>query len=517
MSQKKKPSFPRPLTRPEAETLFARIERGCDTQSEETGIIKRLVSSPDVTIPFLISRLKHGNITDQGLAGHVLALIEDDRAKKSLWELSRDPEISASARSMVFSTLQDMGEDVENEIRASGLDGSGPAAEALMEDLMKNITGDETLLEVMVHDIEGWPGAKRTEMIRLLGQKPVPGLLRFLLPLLHAREKLTTMTAIDALEELNLPAAAPALNLISEVSPQPEIRTRARAVCSKLATAAASAPLQDQPSPVEPLPRLPLFGSMTTLIDGDGAQMIMVGRKRPDGQLKMVSVMFNDHQGIKDCQGASGVPVADWKKILSQISEIPWVPLELSLCRALLDEAITLNKKVHRKLPMELEIWGHLLKDGPEAAQLWKEDKPLAIPQEMLLDPKLIEKTADLPASPFFESWGFDGRQLEFSDLAAFGAVLHARGKKSQQIGVVLESIVHRIAKPKVRAMLERRLRRQAWLLQILGKTDQSRLALAAASALNEKSGIPVAGQPFMKAMVAKSIVIMTQELQAQE
>lgn len=517
MSKKKKPApVHKPLTPHEADTIFARIERGCSSDSEETGLIRRLVAYPDVSIPFLIGRIKNGNFTDQGFAGHIIALIGGNKVKQPLRELSLDPSISPGTKSVVLSTLNDLGEDVEAEFDAITQDSAGPKLNAIIEEFMKGATANEQLTEAIVLDLEQWQHPDRDQLIRLIGERGGDPSLRLLLPLLHAREKLTIMAAIDALDVRGLPDAVPALNLLSEVSPIPEIRNRARTVCSKLAAAAISVPDASKQAPIKAAVPLPLFKAMVTAVDGDGTQMVIVSRKQPDGILKTAYFMFNDYQGVKDCHG-SETTVKELNKTLSEFGGPVLVPLSVPLCRALLDDAISINKKVHRKLPMGLEIWRHLLQDGPEAARLWQEDESFLIPQETVLDPALIDRSAKLLEMPFFDSWGFDGRHLEISDIVAFDAVARSHAKKAEKVlnlEAVLQSVVRRIAKPKLRTTLERRLRRQAWLLKRLGQTDLSRVTLATASAVNPRSGIPLEEQPFLRAMVAKSIIMMRAELE---
>ena len=359
---------------------------------------------------------------------------------------------------------------------------------------------------------------ERVEMIEALGHVGDPRMLRLLLPLLYARENTTIMAAIDALGILGAPEAVPALTEISQISSRPEVKSRARTVYGKLAMTAVSATTQSRGQRHVHPQNLPLFKAMVCTIDGDGAQSILVGRKCPNGRLKAVCILFNDHQGIKDCFGGDMLTKAEWNSIVSGMEKegMSWVDIGVPQCRRLLTEARAINKRVRRKPPLELEIWSTLLQDGPEAARLWKEEEEVAVCDERILEPDLFRRTDELLGLPEFGSWGFDPGDIDPSALMAFEAVRQSRAtkpKKAESLDLVIADTLKRLVKPRWRTLLEMRLRRQASLLKKLGRAEHSRLALAAATALGRESSIPVVEQPFLRGMLIRSLVELSSTL----
>jgi len=91
-----------------------------------------------------------------------------------------------------------------------------------------------------------------------------------------------------------------------------------------------------------------------------------------------------------------------------------------------------------------------------------------------------------------------------------FEAIKRSRArnaKKTAGLNLVIARMLKMLAKPRWRRLVEGRLRRQAWLLDKLGRTEHSRLALAAATALSRESGVPIEEQPLIRSLVVKSLI----------
>lgn len=165
---------------------------------------------------------------------------------------------------------------------------------------------------------------------------------------------------------------------------------------------------------------------------------------------------------------------------------------------------------MRRKLPVEMIIWENLLRDGAEAARLWKDEKKEAgICDERILEPELALSTDDLLELSEFNSWGFDPADIEPLAVIAFEEVQRGHSSKAQReksLYLIAANAEKSLLKPPLRILLEGRLRRQAWLLKKLGRERHSRLAVAAATALDKKSGIPLDKQPLLLGMVIKSL-----------
>jgi len=259
---------------------------------------------------------------------------------------------------------------------------------------------------------------------------------------------------------------------------------------------------------------LPLFKAMVCTMDGSGTQTMIVGRSSPDGTLKMINVLFNDTVGIKDCFGEDMMSRAHWDSIVSRMEDcgLSWVSLELPTCRCILDESRAINKKAHYPLPKEFAIWGGILQDGPESWRFWPDLGESPVCSETIADPKLLEQSYQLFDLVEFDSWLFDPDEIDEFAMMALEAMLDDRWDRAERIrriDGVIDSAVKSLATPGFRTLLESRLRRQAWLLGKLRRMRHSRLAVAAATALDRNSGIPVEQHPFLREMAMRSIAEM--------
>jgi hypothetical protein len=525
--KKKHPSqSPRPLTAQEAAVIFARFVRGDIDVGEGKGLVRRLRDGAGVIIPFLLKKVRQGTPAEQDVTIQLLPLVGGQAVKDALTEIARDAEASARARATAMAALHELGVDVDLPALFDKPGEAEKFSRQAMEEMLKTINTDESALEAFVREILGTREADRLETVRSLGRVGDPRILRLLISLLYVRDNRTIGAAIDALETLGAPEAVPALTEISQACPDVWVRKRAREVYGKLAIAAITPADHEREQWRLPRQELPLFKAMVCTIDGDGAQSIIIGRRRPDGRIKAITILFNDHQGVKDCFGKDMLTKREWSEIVRSLEEdgMSWVDIGLTRCRHLIARARAINSRLHRRLPFELEIWSTLLQDGPQAARLWPdEEEDSGGSNERVTDPELLRRTGELLELPEFRSWGFDPRDIDPATLMAFEAIRRSRAGKAKKAGslnLLIANTLKTLAKPRWRRLVEGRLRRQAWLLDKLGRAEHSRLALAAATALSKESHIPLEEQPLMRNMVVKSLVetySLIQEYEADE
>jgi hypothetical protein len=250
---------------------------------------------------------------------------------------------------------------------------------------------------------------------------------------------------------------------------------------------------------------LPIHRTAVSLIDRLGDQAVFVSRRRPDGLLKVITVLTSATDDIKSSYGVEMMREDELDEIMAETSRhgLPPVEVDLAYCREVVDQARLLNTEVRRRPPVDFEIWRCLLDDPPASPprqmDLWQDD-------ERDLSASIAE-TARLLTTPEFRQWYFDPQMVwPYIDEWYSGSIDQQNGETGQR---VLDQLVEVAAADLFdnshRILLSQRLSRQEYLLDRLGKDASSLLALAAAQGLDPHRGIPLGVHPFVRAMVLSS------------
>jgi hypothetical protein len=228
---------------------------------------------------------------------------------------------------------------------------------------------------------------------------------------------------------------------------------------------------------------LPLAHCWLSNIDGDGGQVLFVVRSQSDGDLWMLDLMFNDHQGIKDCFSAI-TDEDELQEMMDAFDPIDFVDISLSQAREEVARAYQITLDAGRRLPPPVLLWQSWL-EGEDPRQLDEFILPSLKPSQR---EALLAESTELLGLGEFESWFFNP-----DEVASFLPRYQKLDRKNQaEFGkpayeALLDEAVEAVIDEGRRRFLSDRLRRQAWLLAQLYEEEYVPLwALAAADALDE-------------------------------
>ncbi len=498
---------PLQLTHEEIAEGFGRITARQWRAKEARPFVRRLKAVPGLAAPFLIDRLAGGD-RERELAAALLGELQGPRVIAPLRDLLRDRAASSAARIAAAAVLEGLGDPAPIHVLA----GAVPDPEALLgsvwESILERAQAGEAFREQFLASFEDDDPESQSEVLNSLAETRDARALALLVPLLSSRRAATVLAAVGAIDALGAPEGAPSLHERAKSDPDARVRRQAREAYGRLLMRAN--PLLPEmaavarPAPAPP-PALPVHRACVTLIDRYGDQAILVSRRRPDGFLKVVTILVGEGEGVKACFGVDMMNDDELGEIGQELASNGLTPVEVDLphCRELLAEARRATIGRRRRPPMELEIWRGIIEapgEGPPAqVPLWPEDEAGWMEH--------LPKTAALLSTPEFRQWYFEpGMVWPYVDEWS-GAPLEAQqGEQGQR---TLDALVRLAAadliKTPQRELLGQRLKRQSRLLGRLGKREEARLAAAAAKALDPHDGIPVEHHPFVRAMVLSS------------
>src|SRR5258708_984379 len=265
----------------------------------------------------------------------------------------------------------------------------------------------------------------------------------------------------------------------------------------------------------------PLYEARVSFVDGSGAQMIMLSWKRSDGLLKGVNVLCQDNWGIKDCYGTDEMEVERWSELVESMEEQGFGSFKVSLdyCRALIADARASNKRTRHKLPVAYPVWRSFIESNDPSA---KETPPVRL-EPLPFSPalaQLAQRGDELLQLPEFESWTFEPfasiQPYVQSYIGAFSPADSSHGRRrkgGQRMAVqktnqetIVSEVLDQVVDDKWRLTYEAHLRRQGALYKFLGRTDDASLVRPVAAPLHPDSRLAVRQQPFMRALMHRSL-----------
>jgi len=342
--------------------------------------------------------------------------------------------------------------------------------------------------------------------INMLSDIAHAGDLRALLllrPMLHSQRDRVVRAVINLLAEMGHPSVVPALEELTTWHPSPSVRKLAQVTADRL----RSIPTDSvTPAPTYKLP--PVHECRVGTIDGNGSQVITITRKRRRGPLMMFNLVFNDHEGLKDCSSAYEISASEYKYlVLDGFAQggMRWPKTSLSYCQRLAREAREHAFRVGRRISVEIEtLWPMLEGRGGKALP---EPSLPTLPSDQ--ERTYFETSHELIADPVFNYWFFNPVEMYklVPKLRRVPPPSRARKVYEQTMADLKERLprVLSVLVPESRRrLLADRLTRQAALLEALGEHQMACRALAAGRGL--AGDAPLESQPILVAMVDQSV-----------
>ena len=239
--------------------------------------------------------------------------------------------------------------------------------------------------------------------------------------------------------------------------------------------------------------------------DDPHGQVLVIVRQQPDGERGYLfwDVMFNDHEGIKDCFGGQSHDDEEIEAVIVDgLAEIGIETLEIGLerARAELERAYQITLEANRRLPVSYMGWQSWLQgEDDEPVEVFP--LPEVTPEEQAT---LFEHCDDLTDLDEFESWFFDPDELH--GLERRFRQLMERRTAQEAIEKLVSKAIKNVVNDKRRRLLHRRLERQAWLLAQIYEGDEiPKLVLAAAAGLSDEAGAGLEQHPLLREMMFNS------------
>ncbi|HLI69332.1 MAG TPA: HEAT repeat domain-containing protein [Ktedonobacteraceae bacterium] len=451
----------------------------------------------------------------------ILSELATDFDLEELEDFVADPTVGDLAKLSLAPVLKELDSELADDGIIDYLNDPEAAMLQMQIRLLELVGQSELGVESILEDVLSMPVERRLGFIGWLGSSQDPRAAKLLVPLLENQSSKVVLAAMEALEQLGAAAAEdsiPALNYLLANSSNRQVKQQARVILGRLTMLA--------PPDVgkEAFLQLPLHEARVSFVDGAGAQMVMLSWSKPDGLLKGVNLLCQDEWGIKDCYGTDEMAMERWQELIGSMDGQGFISFKVPLdyCRALIVEARQQNKRARHKLPVAYSVWRPLI----ESSNSSQKDVPASA---TMIEPQPFnETTARLAAHgdelynlPEFDPWLFE----PFSSLHPYiNSYLgldtprgHETGRKRKGTGrlseaqrrereALVDTVLERVIDTRWRLLYDTRLRRQARLFQLVGREEEAQLIGAVAAALHPDSGVLPQHQPFLRALVHRSL-----------
>ena len=493
----------RPPTDAEIEEIISRFIDETLSVAEAEAAFKRLGRAKRRVQPRLLAMIASPDPEIYNTATVLISQLKLKGAIKPLRQLLEDPNLDDDHKIGILHTLQVLGglspdedpftylRDPERMIRKS--------QEAILSLLQDPLELERMLQAILERDL---PIAEQPEMLMAMASSQDQRVLPLLLCLLHAPDDKLVLGAIEALKIFQDPTTVAILEERARYDPSKKVRGAAEEAVTYLKSQAPSRPASIFELPVAPPP---LVRCLISTIDGNGGQVLLIVRQADDGTFPFLDLMFNDHEGIKDCFGGlSGDEDEAAEVMIDGLGEMGIEMVEISLERARteLERAYQITLQARRRLPPSYMSWRSWLQ-GEDREPVETFPLPQIADEEQV---ELLQRCGELLELDEFDSWFFNPEELhglerEFEPLAK-------RPNTDQEIEALIRRGIGLVVDDPRRRLLRERLERQAWLLtQLYVDEEIPKLALAAAAGLADDADLPLEEHPLLHEMMFASFL----------
>jgi HEAT repeat protein len=455
-------------------------------------------------VPSLVNLLNSPDRKTRTTASALLSTFEKREAVPLLRRLIDSTGASDAAKLSAYSVLQTLGVALEPESFIGALRDPETLFQAGLEDILQILRSDAELSQFL-ETLDSMPKEGRLGLIRELGDRADPDALKLFTASLWYTDAEVVAAAVEQLRRLRDPRAVESLLDFAGITRRAALADAARQAALELRIRSSAAGERRAAARTH-RPAAEDVECHASFIDGDGGQMLIVLEPTAPRRFRLASFFLSDHRGLADCFGTEGATRRDVNEMLQGMEgeELGWARVGREYCRARVVETKEVNRRSHRRLPAEFEIWKDALGEEPD------EEAAVVLPEAVLPDEERaarLARTGRLLDAAGFQSWLLPG-----ADLAPFlPGLLAAIGKPRRLRQSALNEAVSaciRLAFQKRQCRIWRsRLERQAFLWH-QRETETALTCLAAAWGMSEKSGVPLEDHPLLRAMVLASFEV---------
>jgi len=468
---------------------------------EARWIIERLQSLAGDAVPRIAEMLTSPSEEERATAIVLLRELDDPRAVRPLRRMLHKPNYSDEEKVKVIQVLDALGSPIDEATfrRAiSDPDALMRRSMARMLEVIENPAQVETFLEVMEEEP---PEMQEQYVHDALAPLADRRLLLMLAALLHSEHDTVIVAAVDAIERLKEPAVISLLEERAQYDPSRRVRHAAENAALRLRTRIGAPNEKHSPQPWITLSPLPLAYCLLSTMDGSGGQVLLVTREQPDGDLSLIDLMFNDHEGIKDCFNIV-VDEEELDEMVDSFGNTEFVDISLEQARATIAHAYQVTLNARRRLPTAFVVWQGWI-EGEDPRSIEEFPLPFLDPPQQA---ELLAECAELLTLDEFDYWFFNPDEVEpfvprYRELFRLGQA--ERGEAPFE--ALLDQAIKAVVDDRYRRLLPDRLRRQAWLLAQVYEDEEGALwALAAAAALEKDVLVE---HPLLRDMMDRSLL----------
>ncbi len=450
--------------------------------AEGEWIIEQLQDLADDAVPRVTKLLTSPNKEDRSAALVLLREMDDPRAVAPLRRMLRKPDYGDEEKLKVIQTLDVLGAPVDEATFNRVISDPHALMQESLEEMLETIQDPgqvETLLEMM--------GESPPEMLEVYVRDALTPLadrrlLLMLTTLLYHEYDGVIIAAIDAIERIKEPATIPLLEERAQYDPSHLVCHTAGNAALRLQVRVGEPDEKQIPPWIAPS-SLPLVYCLLCTIDGSGGQVLFVAREQPDGDLQILDLMFNDHEGIKECFSAV-VDEDELDEMTDSFGSAEFVDVSLERARAEVARAYQVTLDAGRRLPPAFIAWRGWI-EGDDLRQVDEFPLPSLEPSRQA---ELLAECEELVELDEFAFWFFNPNEVE--SFVPRYRKLRRQGQADQgqaPFETLLDEAIEAVVDNNYRRILPDRLRRQAWMLaQLYEEEEVSLWALAAAAALEE-------------------------------
>jgi hypothetical protein len=425
-------------------------------------------------------------------------------ARGPLRELLEDPSLDDEHKMSLLTALEALGGLNPGENPLIYLRDPRAALDKSHEAFLDSLQDPFQLGVLLEREFDASNGCNLIDPIVLQGMASTQDrrLRPLLMCLVHAPEDSLALAAIEALRILGDNSVVATLEERAHYDSSPSVRKAARRAVADLSRDPSASP----PSILHlPLAPPPVVRCLISTIDGNGGQVCLVVRQVTGDGPVVLDIMFNDHEGISDCEVAEGETVEELEKSLVSGLEdigIEMVDIGLPQARAELERAYQVTLRCHKRLPPNYLAWRSWL-CGEDPRPVDSYPLPRLQPHER---DGLLARSSELLYLDEFASWAFEPNSV--GDMERKYRKLARRGSDGDALETLINQALEHSAHRSWCDLVESRLERQAWLLaQVYEEEDIPKMTLAAAAALSSDSSVRPTDHPLLREMMRRTLL----------
>jgi hypothetical protein len=489
-----------PTPAQDIDDILARLQRGDLPIRDAEQAVKQLHNAGQDVVSRLLVLMDDPLPDQRATAAILLSATSDASIVPTLRKHIKDPTVDDTAKIKLVTITAQLDSEIDVDTLLTHLRDPHTALRMARREHLQLLQSPRDLvlwLESVETELE--PDL-RIQLIDNSIELGDPAAVPMLVCLCYDPDDDVALAAMDAVERFKDIRALLPLKELAVYHARPAIRTEAQKTVDRLLVRAA---LVEQ---MPPEPIAPVHACYLTPIDGAGGQAALIVRRSPADRFTVLSVLFDDRQGIHLCNGVTNMRRCEFDDLLQEyaVQSTVLVPVTHPACLSALSLAVDTTWRVVGSLPMSYLAWRERIEFGRSPDRV--------LPAAGTIPPQrrqeLLTHCYELLFQDEFRFWLF--LPAEIQDLRA-SYVERARHTDTLLDRHTLRELLRQSVRDTVtdprRSLIQGRLQRMAPLLRTLYKDDEVwQWAVIAAEALAADSPLPLQEHPFLLGMLAYSL-----------